>query len=108
VDEISTDFHGIGYGGTLTGEGSVFIQKLLFRLDQITGKYGKTSMLGAIQFDFPIRRPNYRFVNEAIFSAVIGTLVPADGAGVVRASVDVNHIGHNANYTAHLADERLP
>src|SRR3984957_13917690 len=25
-----------------------FIQKLLFRLDQITGKYGKTSMLGAI------------------------------------------------------------
>ena len=83
-----------------------FIQKLLFRLDQITGKYGKTSMLGAIQFDFPIRRPNYRFVNEAIFSAVIGTLVPADGAGVVRASVDVNHIGHNANYTAHLGGRK--
>ena len=63
-------------------------------------------MLGAIQFDFPIRRPNYRFVNEAIFSAVIGTLVPADGAGVVRASVDVNHIGHNANYTAHLGGRK--
>jgi len=63
-------------------------------------------MLGAIQFDFPVRRPNYRFVNEAIFSAVIGTLVPADGAGVVRASVDVNHIGHNANYTAHLGGRK--
>jgi hypothetical protein len=86
----------------------LFYPKAIIPAGSNYGKYGKTSMLGAIQFDFPIRRPNYRFVNEAIFSAVIGTLVPADGAGVVRASVDVNHIGHNANYTAHLADERLP
>jgi hypothetical protein len=65
-------------------------------------------MLGAIQFDFPIRRPNYRFANEAAFPAVIGTFVPADGACVVRASVDVNHVGHNANHTADWADKGQP
>ena len=63
-------------------------------------------MLGAIQFDFPIRGPNYRFANEAAFAAVIGTLVPPDGAGVVRASVDVNHIGHSANYRADLGGRK--
>lgn len=57
-------------------------------------------MLGAIEFDFPIGRPNNGFVANCIRLAAVRTHSTADGARLVRTPVDVNHVGHEANCTA--------
>ena len=62
-------------------------------------------MLGTIQFDFPIGGPNDRFARNRVRLTAICTLLTANWTDPERASVDVNHVGHNANHTADWADE---
>jgi hypothetical protein len=57
-------------------------------------------MRGAVEFNFPIRRSNNRFVGNSIRVAAVRALVTADRARLVRASVDVDHVGHWLDYTA--------
>ena len=60
----------------------------------------KVAVLGATQFNFPIRRPDYRLAHETAGSTIVRTLVTARGARFVRASVDVHHVGHRPDYIA--------
>jgi hypothetical protein len=49
-------------------------------------------MLGAVEFDFPISRPNNRFVGNGIRVAAIRALLTANRTRLIRASVDVNYV----------------
>jgi hypothetical protein len=51
-------------------------------------------MLGTIEFNFPIRGPNNGFVGKGIRFAAVSALVTTHGTRLVRAYLDVNHIGH--------------
>ena len=51
-------------------------------------------MLRAVQFDFPIRRPDYGLAGESFHPTVIRAFVAAYGTSFVRASVDVNNVRH--------------
>ncbi len=57
-------------------------------------------MLGAVEFDFPIGRPNNRLVGNSIRAATIRALLAANRTRLVRVSVDVNHVRHLPDYTA--------
>lgn len=57
-------------------------------------------MLGAVQFDFPIRRPDNRLIGHRIGVAAIRALLTADGTRLVGVCVDVNDVGHSLDYTA--------
>ena len=45
-----------------------FYFRVLLRLNQIPCKYPEVSMLRAIEFDLPVRRPNNRLVGDYISS----------------------------------------
>jgi len=66
----------------------------LRRLDQASGKYRKSSVLGTVQFDFPIGGPDDRLADEIFHAAVVRTFMTADRTRLVRISVDVNYVGH--------------
>jgi hypothetical protein len=57
-------------------------------------------MLGAIQFNFPISRPNNRFVGYSLRVAPVRALPTTNRTRLVRTSVDVNHVRHWPDYTA--------
>jgi hypothetical protein len=57
-------------------------------------------MFGAVEFDFPISRPNNRFIGNRIRVAAVRALLTAHRTRFVRASVDVNHVRHWPDYTA--------
>jgi hypothetical protein len=61
-------------------------------------------MLGAIEFNFPIRGPNNRLIDDYICLAAVRALVTAYRTRLVGASVDVNHVGHWPDYTADSAN----
>ena len=65
-------------------------------------------MLGAVEFDFPIRRPDNRLIGHSIRVAAVRALLTADGTRLVRARVDVNDIGHSRDYTADADKQVLP
>jgi hypothetical protein len=60
-------------------------------------------MLGTIEFNFPIRGPNNGFVGKGIRFAAVSALVTTHGTSLVRAYVDVNHIGHRPDYIANCS-----
>jgi len=64
-------------------------------------------MLGAIEFNFPIRRPNNRFTGNSTRVAAVRTLLTAHRTRLVRVSVDVNYVRHRPDYTAD-AGNRVP
>ena|SRR5271156_1260166 len=64
----------------------------LRRLDQISGKYQKSSVVGTVQFDFPIPGPNYGLADEIFHTVVVRTLIAANGTRLVGVSVDVNYV----------------
>ena len=51
-------------------------------------------MLGAVEFDFPVSRSDNRFVRNSIRVAAVRALLTAHWTRLVRASGDVNHVGH--------------
>jgi hypothetical protein len=57
-------------------------------------------MLGAVEFDFPIGRPDDRFVSNCIGLAAVRALLTAHRTRLVGASVGVNHVGHCVDYIA--------
>jgi hypothetical protein len=61
-------------------------------------------MLGAIEFNFPIRRPNNRFVGNRICVAAVRAFLTAHWTRLVRTPVDVHHVGHVPDYTADTGD----
>ena len=61
-------------------------------------------MLGAIELDFPIRRPNDRLVGECIRLAAVRALLAAHWTCLVGTPVDVHDVGHWADYTANLGN----
>jgi hypothetical protein len=61
-------------------------------------------MLGAIQFNFPISRPNNRFVGCGLRVATVRALLTAHRTCFVGGSVNVNHVGHWPDYTADLGN----
>ncbi len=79
----------------------------LLRLNQISCQNPEVSMLGAVEFDFPIGRPNDRLVGNSIRVATIRALLAANRTRLVRASVDVNHVRHFPDYTADAGDRVL-
>ena len=65
-------------------------------------------MLGAVEFDFPVHRPNNRLIGYSTHIATIRALLTADRTRRVRARVDVNDIGHSRDYTADADKQVLP
>ena len=65
-------------------------------------------MVRAVEFDFPIRRPNDRLVRHSIRIAAIRALLTAHRTRLVRIGVYVNHIGHSRDYTADAANQAPP
>ena len=65
-------------------------------------------MVTAVEFDFPIRRPNDRLVRHSIGIAAIRALLTAHRTRLVRICVDVNHIGHSQDYTADAGNHEPP
>jgi hypothetical protein len=63
-------------------------------------------MLGTMEFNFPIRRSNNGFVGNGIRWAAVSALLTADRTRLVRASVDVDHVGHWPDYTADTGKNR--
>jgi hypothetical protein len=61
-------------------------------------------MHGAVEFNLPIRRPNNRLVGDCIRLAAIRALLAAHRTRLVRASVNVHHVGHWPDYTADTGD----
>jgi hypothetical protein len=57
-------------------------------------------VLGTVQFNFPIRRSDYRFAHEFAGSPIVRTLVTTHGTCFVRTSVDVDRVRRWADYTA--------
>jgi hypothetical protein len=51
-------------------------------------------MLRAVEFDFPVSRPNDRLIGSSIRVAAVRALLTAYRARLVRASVNVNHVWH--------------
>jgi hypothetical protein len=68
--------------------------------DQIPSQHSEVAVLGAVQFDFPISRPNNSVVNTYIRVAPVCAFLSAHRAGFVRASADVNHAWHWQDYPA--------
>ena len=65
-------------------------------------------MLRAVEFDFPIRRPNDRLALHSVRIATIRALLTAHRTRLVRICVDVNHIGHLRDYTADAGNQVPP
>jgi hypothetical protein len=66
----------------------------LRRLNQIPRQNPEESMLRAVEFDFPVSRPNDRLIGSSIRVAAVRALLTAYRARLVRASVNVNHVWH--------------
>ncbi len=59
-------------------------------LNKISGQNPEVSVLGAVEFDFPIRRSNNGLVGECIRLAAIRALLAAHRTCFVRGSVNVD------------------
>jgi hypothetical protein len=72
----------------------------LFRLNQTPCQNLEMSVLRAIEFNFPIRRPNYRFVYNGTRIAPVRALLTTHWTCLVGSSVNVDRVGHWTDYTA--------
>jgi hypothetical protein len=89
-----------GFSSLSHRQKQISFQSALLPLNQIPSQNPEVSMFGAMQFDFPIRRPNNRFVGNSIRVAAVRALLTAHRTRLVRASVDMNHARHWPDYTA--------
>jgi hypothetical protein len=78
----------------------------LLRLNQISCQNPEESVLRAVEFDFPISRPNDRFVGNGIRVAAVRALLTANRTRLVRTPVDVHDVGHLPDYTADTGKNR--
>jgi hypothetical protein len=74
--------------------GSRLHSRVLLRLNQISRQNPEESVVGAMEFDFPISGPNDRFVGNCTRVAAVRALLPAHRTGLVSASANVHHVGH--------------